>query len=151
MSLKYEFLATLTIDVAESYVLGETPAGWRRIANFAGGSFVGPRISSRILPGSADAVLRRQDNAIQPDVRLILRTDHDSHIWVTYRGIRHGPQSIMDQIARDEPVDPGTYYQRAALFFETGDERYDWLNRIIGIGTGRRVPGQMIYDVYELL
>ncbi|MCX7153806.1 MAG: DUF3237 domain-containing protein [Proteobacteria bacterium] len=151
MSLKYEFLATLTIEVAESYVLGETPAGWRRIANFAGGSFVGPRISGTILPGSADAVLRRRDNAIQPDVRLTLRTDDKAHVWVTYRGIRHGPQDIMDKIARDEPVDPGDYYQRAALYFETGAARYDWLNRIIGIGTGRRVPGQMIYDVYELL
>ncbi|MEI6301188.1 MAG: DUF3237 domain-containing protein [Betaproteobacteria bacterium] len=151
MSLKYEFLATLTIEVAESYVLGETPAGWRRIANFAGGTFVGPRINGKILPGSADAVLRRQDNAIQPDVRLTLRTDDNAHVWVTYRGIRHGPQDIMDKIARDEPVDPGDYYQRSSLYFETGAARYDWLNRIIGIGTGRRIPGQMIYDVYELL
>jgi len=151
MSLKYEFLATLTIEVAESYVLGETPAGYRRIANFAGGSFIGPRITSRILPGSADAVLRRQDRSIQPDVRLTLRTDDNAHIWVTYRGIRHGPEEIMDKIARNDPVNPDDYYQRSALFFETGAVRYDWLNRIIGIGTGRRVPDQMIYDVYELL
>ena len=151
MSLKFEFLATLTIEITESYVLGETPAGSRRIAPFSGGTFVGPRINGVILPGSADALLRRNDQAIQPDVRMTIRTDDDAYVWVTYRGIRHGPPEVMERIAREEPVQPEEYYQRSALFFESGSARYDWLNRIIGIGTGRRIPRLMIYDVYEIL
>jgi Protein of unknown function (DUF3237) len=151
MTLQSTLLATLTIEVADNYVVGETPAGFRRVAVFAGGTFVGPRINASILAGSTDAVLRRHDSAIHPDVRMMLRTDDDALILVTYRGVRHGPPDVMEQIARDEPVEPHTYYQRAAMFFETGAARYDWLNRIVAVGTGRRVPGRMIYDVYEIL
>jgi hypothetical protein len=43
------------------------------------------------------------------------------------------------------------YYLRNAMFFETGAEKYDWLNRIIGVGIGRRTPQAAIYEVYEVL
>lgn len=118
MSLKSEFLATLTIKIVESYIVGETPSGWRRIAIFDGGTFVGPRIKSTILPGGADAVLRGNDQTVRPDVRMTLRTDDNAYVWVTYRGIRHGPAEIMEKIASDEPVEPGQHYQRAALFLK---------------------------------
>ena len=151
MSLKTQFLATLTIEVAENHVLGETPAGFRRIAVFAGGSFVGPRINAVIASGGSDAVLRRHDQAVQPDVRMTLKTDDGAFVFVTYRGLRHGPAEVMERIARNEDVRPDEYYQRNAMFFETAAPNYDWLNRIIAVGTSRRVPGKMIYEVYEVL
>ena len=57
MTLKSEFLATLRIQVAETHFLGDTPAGWRRIDVFRGGTFVGPRISARVLSGVAESRL----------------------------------------------------------------------------------------------
>jgi hypothetical protein len=35
--------------------------------------------------------------------------------------------------------------------FETASRKYDWMNRIVGVGVGRRVPGAVIYDVFEIL
>lgn len=35
--------------------------------------------------------------------------------------------------------------------FETGDERYAWLNDIQAVGVGKTVPGGGEYDVYQLL
>ncbi len=35
--------------------------------------------------------------------------------------------------------------------FETGDERYAWLNDIQAVGVGKTVPGGVEYDVYQLL
>jgi len=48
-------------------------------------------------------------------------------------------------------VDASAYYLRTSLLFETSAERYDWLNRIIAIGTGRRTVKGIAYSVHEVL
>jgi hypothetical protein len=80
-----------------------------------------------------------------------LETEDGAKIYVTYRGIRHGPAQVMARIARGEHVEPHEYYLRNAMFFETGAAKYDWLNRIIAVGVGRRTPEAAIYEVYEIL
>lgn len=40
---------------------------------------------------------------------------------------------------------------RIAPFFETGAPNYDWLNYIVAIGSGRRSPGGITYEVYQVL
>jgi len=81
----------------------------------------------------------------------VLRTDEGALIGLTYRGLRHGPADIIAKINRGEPVDPGSYYFRSAVFFETSAQAFDWLNRIIAIGTGHRTPEGPVYDVFEVL
>jgi len=151
MTLASTFLGTLRIELADSHIVGDTPAGFRRIDVFRGGSFTGPRIAATILAGGSDALLRRRDDALQPDVRLTLRTDDGALIHVTYRGVRHGPPEVMARIARGENVAPHEYYLRSAPFFETSAPRYDWLNRIVAVGVGRREPDAAIYDIHEIL
>jgi len=150
-ALRSEFLGTLRIEVADSYMLEDTPLGWRRVDVFGGGSFEGPRIRARLLPGGSDLLMRRRDSAMQPDVRLTLRTDDDALILVTYRGVRHGPPEAMERIARGAPVEPHEYYLRNAPFFETAAPRYDWLNRVVAVGVGRREPAAAVYEVHEIL
>lgn len=149
--LKSEFLATLRVELGETHFLGDTPAGWRRIDVFRGGTLIGPRINARILSGGSDSLLRRQDGAMQPDVRLTVQTDDGAVIHVAYRGVRHGPAEVMERIARGEQVPSDQYYLRNAPFFETGAARYDWLNRIVAVGIGRREPDCAAYDIYEIL
>jgi hypothetical protein len=84
-------------------------------------------------------------------VRLTLKTEDGPLVYVTYRGIRHGPADVMARIARGELVEAHEYYLRNAMFFETGAGRYEWLNRIIAVGIGRRTPEAAIYEVYEIL
>lgn len=149
--LRSEFLATLRIELGESYHLEDTPAGWRRIDVFKGGTFIGPRIRGSVLSGGSDSILRRGDGAMQPDVRLTIKTDDGAFIHVIYRGVRHGPDAVMERIARGEPVPPDAYYLRSAPFFETGAPKYDWLNRIVSIGVGRREPEAAVYEIYQIL
>jgi Protein of unknown function (DUF3237) len=148
--LQSQFLGTLRIELGISHLLGEGPSGWRRIDVFGGGSFLGPKITASLVVGS-DSLLGRRDGSLQPDVRLTLKTDDDAVVYVTYRGVRHGPTDIMDKIARGEPVAPESYYLRCAPFFETASARYDWLNRIVAVGIGRREPAAAVYEVYEIL
>jgi hypothetical protein len=35
--------------------------------------------------------------------------------------------------------------------FQTGDPRYGWLNRLIAIGTGERLPSAVRIAVFEVL
>ena len=151
MTLQSEFLATLSIAVGDSHILEDTPAGWRRIDTFSGGSLIGPRIRGRIVSGGSDALLRRRDGAMQPDVRLIVQTDDGALIFVTYRGIRHGPPEVMRRIADGEDVPPAEYYLRSTPYFETGAARYDWLNRIVAVGVGRREPSAAVYEIHRIL
>jgi hypothetical protein len=144
-------LFTMKLTVAGMQPIGQTPAGNRRIGLVASGTFEGERLRGTILPGGADWLMARPDGATTLDVRLVLQTDDAANIGLTYRGIRHGPPDVIDRVNRGEPVDPGSYYFRIALAFETAAPRYDWLNRVIAIGTGNRLPEGPVYDVFEVL
>lgn len=150
-ALRSEFLATLRIELAETHFLGDTPAGWRRIDVFRGGTLIGPRINARVLGGGSDSLLRRRDGAMQPDVRVTVATDDGAIVHIAYRGVRHGPAEVMERIARGEDVPPDRYYLRNTPYFETGAPRYDWLNRIVAVGIGRREPDCAVYEIFEIL
>ena len=150
--LQSEHLFTAKFNVATPTILENTPQGTRIIAGINGGSFEGPRLRGRVAatPGG-DWILIRNDGAWQMDVRLTLVTDDDQHIFMTYRGIRHGDPKVLDRLAKGEPVDPSEYYFRNTPVFETGSEKYSWLNRIVAVSTGHRFPDGPVYKVYEIL
>lgn len=144
-------LFTITLRVGGMQPIGATPAGNRRIGLVTGGRFEGPRLKGTVLPGGSDWIMLRADGSTTLDVRLVLETDDGATIGMTYRGMRHGPAAVMDRVNRGEPVDPAEYYFRTAVVFETAAAKYDWLNRIIAVGTGRRPPEGPVYDVFEVL
>jgi hypothetical protein len=89
---------------------------------------------------------------LEQDVRLTLRTNDGAFIYVRYSGMRHGSPEVMARLAKGENVDASEYYFRVAPIFETGAERYAWLNKILAIGVGERLPQNTIrYTVFEIL
>ena len=150
--LSSRFLCTMRIRVSDSYIMNDVPTGKRRRVDiFDGGEVDGPLLKGRILPGGSDTLLTRNDTSLTPDVRLVIKTDDGSLILVTYKGVRHGPPEVMDRIAKGEDVDPTEYYLRNAPFFETNSTKYDWLNKIVSVGIGRREADSAVYDVHEIL
>ena len=79
------------------------------------------------------------------------KVDDGHPLLIIYRGVRHAPAEVMARIAAGERVPPESHYLRTALVFETASPKYDWLNRIVGIGVGRREPEFAVYDVFEVL
>jgi hypothetical protein len=57
----------------------------------------------------------------------------------------------MEQLDKGEDVDPASYYFRTNPLFETSATQYDWMNRIIAVGTGDRLPDGPIYSIFEVL
>lgn len=145
-------LFDIRLDVPELVDVGDTPLGRRRIATVAGGEFQGERLRGTVVGAPAgDWLLQRGDGVTVLDVRLLLRTDDGETIYMSYRGLRHGPAEVMARLAAGERVDPADYYFRIVPVFETASRKYDWINRIVAVGTGRRDPTGPTYFIEEVL
>jgi hypothetical protein len=145
-------LFRLTLTLHPTIDLGQTPLGGRRIFPVSGGRFEGDRLRGVALPhGGSDYLLARADGSFQQDVRLLLQTDDDAVIAMTYRGVRTCTQEVQARITRGEAVDRSEYYLRTAPFFETAAERYAWINGIVTVAVGGRTPEGVAYDVHEIL
>ena len=144
-------LLTLKLAVSGMQPIGATPSGDRRVGLVAGGTFEGARLRGTVMPGGADWLMVRADGATTLDVRIVLQTDDGAAIGTTYRGMRHGPAAVMERVNKGEPVDPSEYYFRTAVAFETAAPKYDWLNRLVAIGTGHRPPEGPVYEIFEVL
>ena len=131
--------------------LGATPLGRRRIIPITGGRFWGERLSGRVLPGGADWQVIRPDGVADLDARYTLETGDGALISIRNKGYRHGPDEVMQRLAAGEAVDPTLYYMRSTPWFETGDARYAWLNRIVCVGVGARRATAVEFEFLEVL
>ena len=144
------FETSADLDIPQD--IGATPHGTRRIISVTGGSFAGPKPQGEVLPGGGDWLVVRPDGACELDVRATLRTDDGHLIYTSYRGMLHAPPEIMQRMRQGErDIDPSEYYCRTTPVFETGSEKYDWLNRIISVGVGRFTQTGVAYTMYAIL
>jgi hypothetical protein len=82
---------------------------------------------------------------------VVLKADDDALIAMTYRGIRQGPADVIKRMEGGQEVPPDAYYFRIAPTFETASPKYGWLNQILAIGVGHRLPDGPVYSVFEVL
>ena len=114
--------------LAPAIVLGETPLGRRQAIPITGGTFSGPGIQGRILPGGADYQLVRSDGGVVIDADYFLETDDHVVIHVRNVGIIIPPKT------------PGAAaYPYAAPRFDAPVGKYGWLNDAIFVS--RISPG----------
>ena len=150
--LKVRPLFTLLLEVQPAINVGKTPGVDRRVGVITGGRFEGERLRGMLLPGGSDwQAIRPGDGAWLLNVRIVLKTDDDAIIGMSYPGLRHGPKEVLDRIARGEVVKATDYYLRISATFETASEKYGWLNNIISVGVGHRLPEGPIYQMFEVL
>jgi Protein of unknown function (DUF3237) len=131
-------------------VIGPTPNAFRRVGVVEGGSFEGERLSGDVVTGN-DWQTVRTDSCIRLDVRLVLRTTDGALIVMTYKCLRAGPPTVIEKLDKGETVDPESYYFRMCPMFETSAPKYDWMNRIIAVGTGHRLADGPLYSIFEVL
>lgn len=135
-ALEVDFLFTISaaVSIEPHARIKNGPHGTRVIADVTGGTFDGPRLRGHVVAPGGDWLHLRANGTAQLDVRLLLVTDDGASILMAYKGIN-----------RD-----GGAYVRTAPLFETGDERYSWLNDIQAVATGQRTAEGVTYDVYAL-
>lgn len=147
---RLELLAHLTVTVAPILIVGKVLMGERRIIPITGGRVEGQRLRGEIIPGGADWQIVAADGTALLEARYTIRTEDGALIYVRNIGVRHGPPEVLAAIARGEEVDPSKYYFRAVPTFETGDARYDWLNRLIAVCSGVRTKTAVLLDFYSV-
>jgi hypothetical protein len=110
------------------------------IIEVASADVTGDRLAGELLGGAAaDWLVLSADGTGTLDVRLTLRTHDGAAVLVQYTGRLDASQGLQF---------PMTVY--AAPRFETGDERYSWLNRIQAIGKGSlNADLSLDYEWYE--
>jgi Protein of unknown function (DUF3237) len=145
------FLMTLQVAVAPPQTIGAVPHGKRATAPITSGTFDGPRLRGKVLPGGGDWTLLRPDGVLELDLRITLETDDGALIHMTSFGFRHGPPEVLAALARGERVDPSSYYFRTTPRFETGSPKYDYLNRLLAVASGDRHASGPIYTIDEIV
>ena len=147
-----EFCFRISVDVTGGMKeLGKTGKGFRRVVSIDGGSFEGPNIKGIVVAGGYDWQLVRSDGVVEIDARYMLQTDDGDLITVMNTGLRHGPQEVMQRLAKGEEVDPSEYYFRSVPVFETGNPKYAWLMGSVFIASAIRKPAQVFIDVWRVL
>ncbi len=130
--------------------MGTGRAGQRRIIPIVGGTVEGPALRGRILDLGADWQTIWANGVAELDTRYAIETDDGAVIEIRNYGYRHGPADVLAAIARGEEVSPDSYYMRTHARLETGDARYDWVNRTLFVGTGARLAGQVVVSLFAL-
>ena len=145
LTLVYRLEATL----GQPLDLGDVAQGHRRIVPQTGGTFTGPELNGKLLPGtSADWQLVLPDGTALGDIRYTLQTDTAELLYVQSRGVRHGSAEVLARLGRGEDVDPSEYTFRTTTQVETAAPDLDWLNKGVFISVAGRQAGGVIYETY---
>ena len=106
-----------------------------------------------IQPGGAEQVAAADGNialidADQGEIRghsCNWKVKLESDIMSLHRKLQSGKR-----ILNGETIDPSEYYFRTTPYFETGAERYAWLNKLVTVGVGRRTATGVEYSIYAI-
>lgn len=148
-----EFVFELRAEVADPTVVGELPTGQtRRIIDILGGTFEGPGLRGKLIPGGADwQLIRAEDGFTNIDARYTLETDSGDLIYVTNIGIRRASADVMRRLNAGEEVDQSEIYFRAIPTFETAAPDLQWMMQSLFVSTGERYPNGVIIRYFRLL
>ena len=132
--LQSEFLFEIVFDKGPTNDVG----GNRLVVPVLGGTFEGPKLKGTVVGPGGDWMVNRSDGSSLLDLRLLLQTDDAQKISMTCRGIAYAQPG-------------GTLYARITPLFDTGAEKYGWLNNVVAVGVFRPVPGKVAYRIYRIL
>lgn len=151
-------LCVIDFEVDGVFGIGASPFGDTRIGYITGGSFRGPRLSGRVLPGggnwSRGGRLGSDTSVGTFDARAVLQTDDGAMLYLTYTGRTRITDAVRARFAAadgGESVDPADYYLRIAAVFETAAPPYAWLNGILAVSMGAKTKRGVRHRMFEVL
>jgi len=137
-SIQLEPLGTITIQIDQHTRIGRTPAGVRIVGEVLDCEWRSEHLVARAHGKmSHDWLMEHADGSVSIDARLLLMTEDGAPIGITYRGK-----------ADRQPKDGGVIFTTPV--FETGDERYLWLNGVQAVARGVRTGQELVYELYRL-
>lgn len=120
------------VTLAEAIPFGETPIGKRNIVPITGGTFRGPQLRGKILPGGWDWQLVHPSGCFDLHADYMIQTDDGVLIHVVNEGRICPASNGAHETLLTTPV------------FEAPKGKYDWLNGGAYVGTvdGMSIDGK---------
>ena len=147
--LTLDHLLTFTNPITVQ-AIGLTPFGQRTTFIVGEGTFEGPRLRGKILPGGGDWMLEGSGGLCQLDVRKTFETDDGALIDVRYIGLYRYNDTVNARLAAGQSCEFGDTLFQVQVRFETGAEKYHWLNETLAVGEGRETSKGVIYRLYAI-
>lgn len=136
-------------DLEDPLEIGYGAFGNRMYFRLTGGRVDGEHLHADVL-GGGDWVLVGPDGYGRVDVRGQWRTDDGAALYVQYTGLIEMNEAVGDALQTGGSTNYGDQYFWVALRFESGDERYSWLQRHQYVGRGRLAGGAVEFTVFRL-
>ena len=146
LTFAFEMRAT----VGPPQEIGQVRGGRRRIVPITGGTFEGPGVRGKVVPGGADWQTIQESGFSELDTRYTLQTDSGALVYVQNAGMRHAAPDVMQKLLAGQTVDPSLVYFRTVPRFETSAPELEWLTRAIFVGVGERYPSEVVVRFYKL-
>jgi hypothetical protein len=131
-------LGIINVKLGDFLEVGEGPKGTRLVVEVREVSLESERVNASLAIRDAADWGTVSDNGklMSLDVRFTLKTDDGEFIYVEYGGRGNLETGLL-----------GT-----APTFQTGSEKYSWLNSIQGVAAGQvnLETGELVYRLYEL-
>jgi hypothetical protein len=139
VSIELVPLCTAVITLDDPIIMPNTPSGTRVIVEVKEASIEGERIRGRQKGvAAADWGIIGPDMTLTLDVRGLFETHDGALVYTQYNG------------RGDLSQGPGASPVYAAPRYDTGDERYAWINRVQAVGKGQLVDSVLTYEIYEV-
>lgn len=146
-----EFLLHMNVELEPAQAIGRTPAGARLTFVVRKGTFAGPRLKGRVLPGGADWLLFSPDGVGEVDVRITLESEGGELVHAYWSGVLKPPANALERLARGESIKAEEMYFRTVPRFQTAAPSLLWLNEIVAVGVGSLGPGRVTHDFFHVL
>jgi hypothetical protein len=120
--------------------MGDTPLGHRRMIPITGGTFAGPRLRGKVLPGGADRQLVRKDGVTLLNALYEMQTDDGAVL------------TILNRVTADPTAKPPYTLSLVEVTAPSGS--YGWLNSRIFVGDLHVLPPErkaVLIRVYEVV
>jgi hypothetical protein len=135
MPLELLPLCTLDVQLADPITVGEGPSGLRLVYEVLDATVDGERLRGKLKGRAAADWVTIAGPVATLDVRASFETHDGAVVFVQYRG-------------RLNVGTGGPIY--VAPLFESGDERYSWLNGIQAVGKGELNGNLLHYEWFEV-
>lgn len=128
-------LCTLEVKLAEPITVGAGPAGLRLVYEVLEGTVEGERLRGKLKGRAAADWVTISGPIATLDVRATFETHDGAVVFAQYRGRLN--------VGAGGPI-------YVAPLFETGDERYSWLNAVQAVGKGELDGSLLRYEWFEV-
>lgn len=147
---KLDLVFNLHLELGKPTDVGQTgPAGMRRIVPVAGGTLEGPGLKGKIMPG-VDYQIIHPDGLVELDAHYVVQMDNGDLLYITNRGMRHGPPEVLKKLNAGEKVDQSLIYFRSVISVESAAPGLQKIARSILVSVGERLPNEALLHVYRV-